>query len=329
MRILTHDELPPDLETDLQLLRLSVGWPPRDFRRLSQARRLGYPAADYIGLYAVEDGRVLSTVRAVRVPFTFPDGHSETVSTILSVITRRDCRGRGLARSLIDEVNARERRAGSRFCFLWTEQSLSAHQLYERMGYRDLYVVDLAMRRPSQGGSRPRPGAYTLERLKDDGAATVERLHAVSTRGRTGFTPRHRGFIRSDRKLGLSGSEPIRLVLKDGRPVGYVALDEAPGWVSVSEVVLTTGGPSDRGATPAAMTDLVADLERLAARRWLSVWNTVVRDLRHELDRRGYAFGTGDRVVMSLPLDGSPPDLQVSSLGTTDRRFTCQLLDYF
>jgi len=329
MRILTHDELPPDLETDLQLLRLSVGWPPRDFQRLRQARRLGYPAADYLGLYAVEDGRVVSTVRAVRVPFTFPDGHSETVSTVLSVITRRDRRGRGLARTLIGEVNARERRAGSSFCFLWTEHSLSAHRLYERMGYRDLYTVDLAVRRPSPASQGPRRGAYTLERLKDGDAATVERLHAASTRGRTGFTPRRRGFLRSDRKLGLSGSEPVRLILKDGRPVGYVVLDEAPGWVSVGEVVLTTGGRSDRGATPAMVTHLVADLERLAARRWLSLRYTFVRDHGRELERRGYAFGTGDRVLMSLPLDGSPPDLQVSTLGSADPRFTCQLLDYF
>ena len=57
MRIMGHDELPSDMEADLQLLRLSIGWAPRDFSRTEQARSVGFPSADYFGLYAVEGAR--------------------------------------------------------------------------------------------------------------------------------------------------------------------------------------------------------------------------------------------------------------------------------
>jgi GNAT superfamily N-acetyltransferase len=319
MRILNHDELSSDLEVDVQLLRLSVSWPPRDFHRMEQARKAGFPAPDYVGLYAVEDNRVVSTVRVVRLPFTFPDLRTETVSVIQSVITRRDCRGRGLARELINRVNTREREAGSKFSLLWTEHSLQAHQLYEHMGYRDVYTVDLAQRAPSRRAAAS-PN-YAFRRVKDDDVAKVEQLHKTATQGRIGFTPRNRGFLNSILKLGLDESHPLHLILKEGVPVGYLALEEAPSWVKVTEVVME-GGPTNT-------TSLIADLERISVRRWLSIWNTFVRDSMPVLKSHRYVHGTGDRVLMSLPLESSLLLDQESLLGVTDPRFTCQALDYF
>ena len=71
MRIIDHDELPLSMEAQIQfLLDMSAGWGPMDFKSIAEARRLGYPAADYVGVYAVEEREVLSEVRVIRIPFT-------------------------------------------------------------------------------------------------------------------------------------------------------------------------------------------------------------------------------------------------------------------
>jgi GNAT superfamily N-acetyltransferase len=320
MRIMEHDELPSGLEADVQLLRLSVGWAPRDFYRTEQARSAGFPSADYFGLYAVEGDRILSTVRVLRLPYTFPDGHTEAISGVLSVITRQDSRGRGLARQLLDEVHARERRAGSRFSLLWSE-SITAHRLYESMGYEDVYTPDIATKRAPKRGALHDP--YELVTVKDDDVAAIERLHDAATRGRIGFTPRPRGLLGALIEFGLFKPDSFRLILRDGRPIGYLELQEAPGWVSVSEVIVT-GDPPDTG-------DLLSVLERVSAGRWLSFWNTFVCDSREVLEGRGYSFSSlGDSLLMSLPLDKRPETRgQRSVLGTADPRFVCQGLDHF
>ena len=104
MRILDYDELPSGVEGQAQLLDMSAGWGPMDFRRVGDARRIGYPAADYFGVYAVEGGEVLSMVRVLRLPFTTPKG-VEKIGAIQGVVTRRDRARRGLARKLIEEVH--------------------------------------------------------------------------------------------------------------------------------------------------------------------------------------------------------------------------------
>jgi GNAT superfamily N-acetyltransferase len=321
MRIMEHDELPSGLEADLQLLRLSVGWAPRDFYLTERARSAGFPSADYLGLYAVEGNRILSTVRVLRLPYTFPDGHSETISGVLSVITRQDSRGRGLARQLLEEVHARERRAGSRFSLLWSE-SITAHRLYESMGYEDVYTPDIATKRAPELGTVPYH--YELATVKDEDPVAIESLHDAATRDRIGFTPRPRGLLRSLMEFGLFKPDSFRLILRDGRPIGYLEIQEAPGSVNVSEVI-TTGDPSDADG-------LLSVLERASAGRWLSFWNTFVRDSRKALEGRGYSFSNlGDSLLMSMPLDKKESEArrQTSVLGTTDQRFACQGLDHF
>lgn len=320
MRVLDHDELTPSLETDLQLLRLEVGWIPRDFRRIQRAVSLGYPAPDYFGVYAVEDGRVLSTVRVVRLPYTFPDGRVETVAGILSVITRRDARGRGLATRLLELVNSRERKAGVGFSLLWTDMSISAHPLYERIGYRDIYAPEVALRRlPDNVASK---SDYEFSTAKEGDVPAIERLHGDLTRKRIGFTPRPGGYVSSQIALGTFRPESVRFILKGGRRIGYAVIDEGPNRVKVPEVVVPDRVAQDGGLAKA--------FERLSAGKWLEFWNTFVRDSRPVLEGRGYAFSSlGDHLLMSLPLGKAGRGDQTKVLGTHDPRFTCQLLDYF
>jgi GNAT superfamily N-acetyltransferase len=320
MRIVEHDEISSDLEGEVQLLDLCAGWGTMDFHRTKEARKLGYPAADYFGVYAIEDGRILSAVRVLRLPYTLPEGQTETVSAIQGVTTRRDRRGLGLGRELLNEVHTRERRAGNRFSLLWTSRSNTAHWLYESIGYRDVYTPDLATRRiPRRTVPQDR---CRLAKVEAGDVAKIERIHATATQGRIGFTPRDRVFLRSRLELGFVRPDSFRLVIKEDRPIGYIELRDAATGVKVSEVVMT-GGSSH-------VVSLLSALERLAAGRWLTLWNTFVRDSKNVLSGRGYAVSDfAYYSLMALPLDKSSFEFQESALGTIDPRFVCQALDYF
>jgi len=122
----------------------------------------------------------------------------------------------------------------------------------------------------------------------------------------------------------ISNPTEQRLILKDGRPLGYLELQETPGWVNVSELVMA-GDPPGAGG-------VLSVLEGVAAGRWLSLWNTFVRDSREVLEGRGYSLtNLGDYRMMSLPLDGKKSELreQGAALGTADPRFVCHGLDHF
>lgn len=318
MRIVGNDELPAAWESQVQILDASAGWMPQDFRRVKEARKLGYPAVDYFGVYAVEKGEVQSVVRVLRLPYTMANGVRETVSGIQGVITRRERSRRGLARRLLEEVHRREAAEGIRFVMLWTGHSNTAHNLYNSIGYVDVYTPKLAMRRCDK--QRARQSEYETRAVRRGDAETLEKLHAESTAGRVGFTPRPNGLLPALFKLGLLKPDSLRLILLEGKPVGYVQLQKGEGWIRSDEVVLT-----DR-ADPEGVASL---LESEAARCWLVLLGTFVKDSSGLLRRRGYSFT--DHAYFGLlarALTGSHRDPR-RELGTASRSFTCHFLDYF
>jgi GNAT superfamily N-acetyltransferase len=326
MRIIEHDEITSELEADLQLLRASVGLPPRDFSLLRQAQKVGYPSTDYFGLYAVEGNHILSTLRVLRLPYTFPDGHEECVSAILSVMTRADCRGRGLVRGLLEETHKRERRAGSRFSILWCDRSIRAHGLYEYMGYRDVYFPDFATTKPARSKKAACDLHYSLKTVDGSDVSRIGRIHTLATEGRIGFTPRPHSYLESLIKYGLFAPESFRLIIRDGRPVGYLELQDGPTAVKVSEVVMLP----ESLVNP---SDLLLVLEHFCSEeenRWLWLSNTYVRDSKEVLVERRYSVSSlNNHVLMSLPLDGSSSQNQIDALGVDDSRFVCHITDYF
>ena len=317
MRIVELDDLPPSAEASVHLLDMTAGWGPLGFGTLKEIKGLGYPAADYVGLCAVESGKVVSMVRVLRIPFSATKGR-ETISAIQGVVTRRDRSRHGLARRLLDEVHRRERSVGSKFAILWTGHSLMAHSLYNSMGYLDLYTPPLAMRR---AGSRPAgPSGYELRKIKRGDARIVEGLHADSTRGRLGFTPRATRIFDWIFRLGFVKQEWLRLILRADEPVGYVEVQKNLGWVLSEEVVLRD---------PAMADDVVSLLESEAGDGWLALRGTFVRDFHGALRGRRYSFSDHTYYgLLGLPLAGGGPR-SLKALGAADPRFTCQLLDYF
>ncbi len=318
MRIVSLDELPEGWEPKAQLLDASVGWFLTDFKRMKEARRMGYPAADYFGVYAVEGDEVQSAVRVLRIPYTLGSGATETVSAICGVVTRREWSRRGLAKALLGEVHRREATVGNRFCILWMGFWNFSHALYSSIGYSDIYTPRLAMRRCD--GPKSERQKYKLRTAKKGDATTIEKLHAESTKGRVGFTPRPKSVLPPLFKLGLVKPDAFRLILSDGEPIGYLQMQKGPEWVKSDEVVLT------ERADPGEVASL---LQREAAPRWLLLQGTFVRDSSDLLGRLGYLFTDYAYYgLMVRPLEGIHRDLK-RELGTVNRSFTCHFLDYF
>lgn len=316
MRILEFDELPPDTETQAQLLDLSVAWAPVSFSKISEVRKMGYPCADYVGVYAVEKGEILSAVRVLRLPYTTPEGVRQ-IAGIQGVVTRRDSRRRGVARELLREVHRREKAAGCEYSMLWTGRGLVAHSLYESLGYRDVYTPDLAVLHKSRNRGA---GRYVLESLGEGGTRVMEELHASATAGRLGFTPRPSGMVRSAIHLGFLPADSLFTIRRGGKDVGYAVLQKHHTWCSLEELVLDRRTPIE---------EVLPTLEASISDGWFVIRNTVVRDLTPLLQRRGYHCSPWAYYsLLALPLKRSGEDV-VDMLGTGDRLFTCQGLDYF
>jgi len=317
VRILDYNDISPQMVDGIQLLDLTAGWGLMDLRRLKEARRLGYPAADYFGVYAVENGKVESMIRVLRLPFATKGG-TRQIAAIQGVVTRRDRSRLGLARRLMQEVFKREREAGSSFALLWTSRSNVAHGLYNSLGYADVYTPELAVRWCGKQDARASP--YRLRKARAADWALIERLHREATKGRVGFTPRPEGIVRSLHKMGFLEMGPFRLVLQGDKPVGYGFLHRDPGWSVLDEMALLPG---------MNFAEVLSLFEAEARGTWLTIRNTVVRDSLRVMGERSYSvtelayYG-----LLAAPLEDPRTDVS-KALGTASPAFTCQRLDYF
>lgn len=318
LRVVDFDDLPKRLEAGAQLLDATTGWYPWDFARISDARRLGYPAASYFGVYAVEGSEVLSVVRVLRLPYTMANGEVETISGVAGVVTRPERSHRGLARRLLEEVHQREAAVGSRFVMLWTGRAMMAHNLYESMGYVDVFTPPIAILRC--GTPRKKPAGYEMRKATKGDAKPIHGLHRETTSGRMGFTPRPKGILPALFKLGWIKPNAFWLILRSGEPVGYAHLERGLGWAKSGEVVLKGG---------ADVSAALSLLELEARGSWLTLSGTFVSDQRGLLARRGYALtGNSYSTLLARPLGGKRGP-SMDELGTAEPSFTCQHLDGF
>jgi GNAT superfamily N-acetyltransferase len=305
----------------VQLLDLSASWGMVDLEAMRMATKLGYPSADYFGVFAVEKGGVLSAVRVTRIPYTLPNGRREDVSAIGGVVTRQDHSGQGLARKLLEEVHRREKVDGSRFSLLWTGRNNVAHRLYGSLGYGDIYTPELAMVKCIRKPDIP-IGQYSLEKARSCDAKTIEQIHFDATKNRVGFTPRVPGLLGIFFKLGWVRPDLFRLVLRDNKIIGYCELQKFRGWARSSEVVIA--------GDEAGADHVISLLEREVGNDWLIFGNTFVRDNCLALKARGYSIASfAYTTLMALALDGTKSHDTARLLGAEDEGFVCHRLDSF
>ena len=239
MRILTYDELPLELDPERALIHLAALSATASRRRIALDRDRLKRTADYVGLFAVEDGHILGHLYVLRIPYTFPDGPG-TVSGIASVGTRPDRARTGVARILLSEAHLREREAGIEHCTLWTNRSWGAHALYEKLGYRDIYSSPWAVHIPFPA-QRPHPPNPGVRAGLPSDLDEIDRFHDRQAEGRVGFCLRPKGFLRAQVQAERLDPAINLLVARDGRKlVGYALLDRTPQRVTCGEMATTT-----------------------------------------------------------------------------------------
>ena len=320
MRFLTFDELSPSMDADRLLVHLSALGGAADRRAVARWRRRSDLYADYVGVFAVDAGRVVGQTLVKRLTYHFPDG-PQRIGAIASVGTRPDRSRTGVARRLLEEVHRRERAAGMDFVALWTNRSWGAHRLYEQLGYEDTYAYPWAVRRPGPRRGPRRNRAISPARPRELGA--LDRLHDRLAEGRIGFCQRPRRFLLTAAANREVDPASELLVAHDaGTVVGYALVHTTGSRTICGELV---------AETEAARTAIVRSVEARAGRNAVAFQHTPVTDARELLRRRGYAFlDTGWYVFMTHALRG-PWNARAAraTFRPDDPRFLCCAGDRF
>jgi GNAT superfamily N-acetyltransferase len=320
MRFRTFDELTPAMDADRLLVHLAALGGATDRRSVERWRRRSDLFAEYVGVFAVEAGRVVGQTLVKRLTYTFAD-RTERIGAVASVAVRPDRARGGLARRLLAEVDRREREAGIRYVALWTNRSWGAHRLYEKLGYEDTYTFPWAVRRPRPGRSARRGGAVSPARARE--LAALDRLHDRRARGRVGFCRRPRSFLPIAATNGeLDPATELLIAREGGRIVGYAHV--------LSNGVRTICGELIADSEP-VLEQLIEGVEARAGENAVAFQHTPVSDARSLLHRRGYSvLAAGWYVFMTHAIDG--PWSARSARSTflpDDPRFLCGSADRF
>jgi GNAT superfamily N-acetyltransferase len=321
MRVLTYDELTPEMDLDRALIHLSAFGGVYPSRTVDLERARLKALADYAGLFAVEGGRVLAQVFVQRIPYAFHDGPG-TISGIAAVGTRPDRARAGIARRLLTEVHRREREAGIEFAALWTNRSWGAHGLYERLGYRDVYSSPWVAHGPAGRqwrGARAkgvRPGRRTDLSAIDD-------FHDRQCEGRLGFYRRPNGFSRVMYRLGhLDPGRNLLVARRGPRMLGYAHIDQNRWRVTCGELV---------GSSAAARRSLVHEVGRAAGGRHFVFQHTLLSESPEIFRGPGYrSVPTGWYAMMGLDLSRPWTTSEaIHQFATNDPKFVCLAGDRF
>jgi GNAT superfamily N-acetyltransferase len=319
MRFLTYDELSPDQHVDRALLQLAAFGNALSPTGVERWRRRTRMFADYVGVFAVERGRLVGQTLVWRVPYTFPEG-TEPVSGLAGVATRPD-RGRaGVARAILNEVHRRERDAGIAFSTLWTNRSWGAHRLYEELGYRDVYAPPWVVHAPPVAVGR-KPDGVRPARRSD--LPELERLHARAAAERLGFRREPNGYFGVDVTNGdLDPARSMVVRTVRGRVDGYAYVDRNSHRTVCGELVAGSSG---------TLRALIAEVRRRAGGTPFAFQHTLVTDHPELFRDTGYLrVPTGWYVYMATALGRSwSPANAVDCFATRDRRFLCLAGDRF
>ena len=316
MRIVIHDEVPESFDTEIQLMHLGASWGIFDFDHIEHARKVGYPSSDYFAVYAIEHNQPLAKVEVIHIEFETPSG-PETMSGIGGVVTRRDKSRLGLARELLLDVHKREKASGIRHSLLWTGRNNKAHNLYESLGYFDIYDPGIALLKTSKQNNS---GELTMRSVTPEDADLMDSLHSEITTKRLGFKKRCKDFMNLVFALEFEKPESFRIFNQNNTPIGYAQFQQNTGWIRSYEVVVV----------PEYFNQIVSLLETEAKGNWLAFANSFVSDAHGELTKRAYAFSDYTYgTLMACELDQPTKENMNVLLGTNNPRFVCHALDHF
>ena len=317
MRILTFDELTPEMERSRMLVNVAAFSSVFTRERIADLRRRK-AIAEYVGVFAVVGQEVVGHVFVELIPYDFPDGPAK-VSGIATVGTRPDAARSGVARRLLEDAHERELADGRQFAALWTNRSWGAHHLYEKLGYRDVYTSPWAVHPPSEDS----PSASSVRFATKDELDEIDEFHDRMSRGRVGYCRRYRGTMRSAVRFRyVDPATDLLVVRRRGELVGYAHLERSARRVICGEVV---------AVSRRVKRELVNAVARLSRGLPYAFQHTLISDDPAMFPSRTYVHGpVGWYVMMGADLERNwSTSAAEGRFGTRDPRFLCLAGDRF
>ncbi len=268
-------------------------------------------------MYAVERGRALAQVVALKMPVRLTTG-VEDVGGLQAVCSLPSVWGRGYARRLMEHVHSLFREDGIRLSTLTTSWNIRGYAVYRTLGYRDLAPFYLGTRSVPRE-ARPPSGLRIRSARKPD-LPRIHELYRGATRGLLGWTERSETELPAAFATFPWVPPRYRVGVRDGRIVGY--LRTRPNSGALMEEVVAASERDFQG--------MVAALEaRARGSVATSNWITCRRDARR-FRNLGYALDLLSDTTMAAPLVSSVRARDLPRLfGGTNGRFVHYPTDDF
>ena len=320
MQIRTYEEVDP--REVFRLTMLAFGWRltpdlVRHFLRRDPATVPGY------AFYAVEMGHVMAQAVPMLMNVRLTTG-VEQVGGVAGVCSLPSVWGRGYARRLMTHTHGFFREQGVGLSTLTTSRNIRGYRIYRRMGYVDLARLPLGVR--SLSPRTTRPVGMGFRKVRRDDLPRLQTFFAQYVRGHLGWTER------DPRRLACSAAwdshvlDRYRMVMRNGRPVGYVHRSSG-GWTRGAEVVV-----SEETIVPVKedFRATVRALEAKAKGPFAAVDATGSRRDQGWYRSLGYRLDDSlPATVMALPLDGRRPKDAPRLFGGPQGKFVMHATDWF
>ena len=320
MQIRTYEEVDP--REVFRLTMLTFGWRltpdlVRHFLRRDPATVPGY------AFYAVETGHVMAQAVPMLMNVRLTTG-VEQVGGVAGVCSLPSVWGRGYARRLMTHTHGFFREQGVGLSTLTTSRNIRGYRIYRRMGYVDLARLPLGVR--SLSPRTTRPAGVGFRKVRRDDLPRLQTFFAQYVRGHLGWTER------DPRRLACSAAwdshvlDRYRMVMRNGRPVGYVHRSSG-GWTHGAEVVV-----SEETIVPVKedFRATVRALEAKAKGPFAAVDATGSRRDQGWYRSLGYRLDDSlPATVMALPLDGRRPKDAPRLFGGPQGKFVMHATDWF
>jgi len=219
-RIAYYDELDDVLQLT-SLYYLSLNWPATQ-EILEEKRQNDDRYVPEFGMFAVtNDGTVTGGVFLMQIPTRTLHGKL-IVGGINAVATRPGFQRRGVMTTLMTRCHKYFDEHQIDYSFLTTSQSLGAHSMYKKLGYKDLVVQEVAWKLPEK--SLQLNKGFVVANFQEGNELDVYKIFREATKDSYGFVYRPTNFLKARTNGPFPKPSPLekmRLARRDDKITGY------------------------------------------------------------------------------------------------------------
>lgn len=240
-------------------------------------------------LFAKEGDEVLGFVGLLFPRAKTKEG-IQRIGGIRNVCTRPSQARRGVAKKLFERAHKIMGEEGVRFSILCTSASLVAHNLYLKLGYRDIYTPHFAYKKTRDASSK-------ICFRKEEDPGYVRSVYEKNVEGLHGLVIREEDFWESAEARGFPKNGHIRIAYEDNDRVGYASYNEEERYLTCNELGVET---------PTDLPKLLSGLEEETEREYVLL-NNVNPNHKKILEGSGFRYSTdGWERIMVKDFDGRP-----------------------